>query len=42
MRGRGYLVKSVETFTLPGLAGRTTDARWCRGTFEHTAPPSPD
>ena len=42
MRGRGYLVKSVETFTLPGLAGRSTEARWYRVTFEHSAPPSPD
>jgi len=39
MRGRGYLVKSVETFTLPGLAGRATDARWYRVTFERSAPP---
>ena len=42
MRGRGYLVKSVETFTLPGLAGRSTDARWYRVTFEQSAPPKPD
>ena len=32
----------VETFTLPGLAGRNTDARWYRVTFERSAPPSPD
>ena len=42
MRRRGYLVKSVETFTLPGLMGRSTDARWYRVTFEHSAPPPPD
>ncbi len=41
MRKRGYLVSSVETFTLPGLAGRTTDAHWYRITFEQTAPPIP-
>ncbi len=42
MRGRGYLVKSVGTFTLPGLAGRSTEARWYRVTFERSARPSRD
>jgi hypothetical protein len=34
LRQRGYLVSSVQSFTLPGIAGRSTDARWCRVTFE--------
>ncbi len=42
MRKRGYLVASVETFTLPGIAGRSTDAHWHRITFEQTAPATPD
>ncbi len=42
MRRRGYLVKSVETLTLLGIAGRTTGARWYRVTFERGAAPSPD
>ena len=42
MRKRGYLISSVETFTLPGLAGRNTDAHWYRITFERVAPPTPD
>ena len=42
MRRRGYLVASAETFTLPGLAGRNTDAHWYRITFEQTSPPAPD
>ena len=42
MRKRGYLVSSVETLTLPGLAGRNTDAHWYRITFERVAPPTPD
>jgi hypothetical protein len=40
MRKRGYLVASVETFTLPGIAGRRSDARWHRITFERSSPPS--
>jgi hypothetical protein len=36
MRKRGYLVASVETFTLPGIIGRRTDARWYRITFERS------
>lgn len=42
MRRHGYLVKSMEIFTLPGLAGRATAARWYRVTFERGAPSSPD
>ena len=42
LRTRGYLVSSVETFTLPGLIGRGTEAQWYRITFEQTAPPQPD
>jgi len=34
MRKRGYLVASVETFTLPGLMGPATAAHWYRITFE--------
>jgi hypothetical protein len=34
LRKRGYLVASVQTFTLPGLAGRRTDAHWYRVSFE--------
>jgi hypothetical protein len=40
MRARGYLVASAQTFTLPGIAGRSTDAHWYRITFEQTASPS--
>ncbi len=40
MRKRGYAVSSIQTFTLPGLAGRNTDARWYRVTFDQVAPPS--
>jgi hypothetical protein len=40
MRKQGYLVASAETFTLPGIAGRGTDARWHRITFERSSPPS--
>ncbi len=41
MRKRGYLVASVQTFTLPGIAGRRSDAHWYRVTFEASPPPSP-
>jgi hypothetical protein len=41
MRGRGYVVASVETFSLPGLAGRNTDAHWYRVTFAQTSPSRP-
>jgi hypothetical protein len=41
MRKRGYLVSSVETLSLPGLAGRRTDANWYRVTFEPSPPPAP-
>ena len=37
MRGRGYLVTSVERFTLPGMAGRGTEAHWYRVTFDRTS-----
>jgi hypothetical protein len=40
MRKRGYLVASAETFNLPGIAGRSTDARWHRITFELSSRPS--
>ncbi len=40
MREQGYLVATVQTFTLPGLAGRRTDAHWYRVTFERIPPPS--
>lgn len=40
LRKQGYLVSSVQTFTLPGLAGRRTAAHWYRVTFEQTAGPS--
>ena len=40
MRKRGYLVASVESFTLLGIAGRGTEARWRRITFERSSPPS--
>ena len=39
MRRRGYLVASVETLSLPGLAGRNADAHWYRVTFEQASPP---
>ena len=41
MRRRGYVIKAVETFTLPGLAGRATDARRYRVTFERPEPAAP-
>jgi len=40
MRGRGYAVSSIQTLTLPGLAGRSTEAHWYRVTFELVAPRS--
>lgn len=36
MRRKGYLVASVQTFTLPGLMGRETGAQWHRVTFERS------
>ena len=40
MRERGYLVASVETFALKGLAGPATAAHWHRVTFETSARPT--
>jgi hypothetical protein len=40
MRKRGYLVASVETFSLPVLWGAAKTASWYRVTFERTAPAS--
>jgi hypothetical protein len=40
MRERGYLVASVETFALKGVAGPATAAHWYRVTFEKSAPPT--
>jgi hypothetical protein len=37
MRRRGYLVTSMQTFTLPGLTGPATAARWYRVTYERIA-----
>ena len=39
MRKRGYSVASVQTFTLPGIAGRRTDAHWYRVRFERVPRP---
>ncbi len=36
MRKRGYLVASVETFSLPVLGGSGQTANWYRVTFERT------
>ena len=36
MRRRGYLVASVETFSLPVPGGGGASANWYRVTFEHT------
>ena len=41
MRKRGDLVASAETFTVPRIAGRRTDARWHRITFERSSDPRP-
>jgi hypothetical protein len=37
MRKQGYLVASVQEFSLPGLAGPTASARWYRVTYERAA-----
>lgn len=37
MRQRGYLVASVETFTLPVIGAPEHPANWCRVTYERTA-----
>lgn len=38
MRKRGYLVASVETFSLPGIARAAASAHWYRVTYEQTTP----
>jgi hypothetical protein len=38
MRKRGYLVSSVETFTLPVVGAPTHGAHWYRVTYERVAP----
>jgi hypothetical protein len=37
MRKKGYLVASVQEFSLPGLAGPTAGAKWYRVTYERSA-----
>jgi hypothetical protein len=37
MRKKGYLVASVQEFSLPGLAGPTASAMWYRVTYERAA-----
>lgn len=37
MRRRGYLVASVETFTLPVIGAPAHPANWYRVTYERTA-----
>ncbi|MBI3748553.1 MAG: hypothetical protein HY262_06885 [Chloroflexi bacterium] len=41
MRKRGYLVASVQTFSLPVLGASRQTANWYRVTFESSAPSSP-
>lgn len=36
MRKRGYLVRSVETFSLPGIGRRDAGAHWYRVTYERS------
>lgn len=38
MRKKGYLVASVETFTLPGVGRPDAAAHWYRVTYELSAP----
>ena len=40
MRGRGYLVASVQTFSLPVIGARRQTANWYRVTFELSGPSS--
>ena len=42
MRKKGYLVSSVQTFSLPVLGSSVTTANWYRVTFELTAAPVRD
>jgi hypothetical protein len=36
MRRRGYLVASVETFSLPVIGAPRSTASWCRVTYERS------
>jgi hypothetical protein len=38
LRRRGYLVTSVETFSLPGIGRPDAGAHWYRVTYEQTQP----
>lgn len=38
MRRKGYPVKSIETFSLPGVSRPDPGAHWYRVTYEHSAP----
>ena len=42
MRQKGYLVSSVETFSLPVIGSSVASATWYRVTFELTAAASRD
>ena len=42
MRKKGYLVSSVQTFSLPVLGSSVATANWYRVTFELTAAPVRD
>ena len=42
MRKKGYLVSSVQTFSLPVLGSKVATANWYRVTFELTAAPARD
>ena len=42
MRKKGYLVSSVQTFTLPGIVAPGAAANWYRVTYELAAIQSPD
>lgn len=37
MRKKGYLVASVQEFSLPGFASPTASAKWYRVTYERAA-----
>jgi hypothetical protein len=41
MRRRGYLVASVQTFSLPVIGARRQTANWYRVTFELASPANP-
>lgn len=40
LRKQGYLVASVETFSLPGVARADATARWYRVTYERSTLPA--